>query len=446
MVTQEPKEPTLRSGEKLIQGDYTMIEYRWQRQELLEQAGAIDWERDHPMTKKLILILGYVFIDVLGFSLILPLLPFYAESFDASPTIVGLLLAANAITQLFGAPTIGRLSDRYGRRPLLLVSISGTVLSFVLLGLANSLWMLFLSRILDGFLGGNISLAQAYITDVTDEKNRAKGLGFIGAAFGAGFVFGPVIGGTFAAGGNYALPAFAAAALSIVNLVAVLFLLPESLPPNLRTKRANSPATEFTLRALRQALIRPCVGPLLNFRLFFGLAFTMFQTVFSLFAQKRLGLGAQTTSYVLTYVGLLVVVVQGGGIGLLTKRFSDKQLIFGGTIILALSLLAWAFTPGVAILLIVLAPVALAGGVLNVVSNSALTKCVYPEEVGGTLGLSAALNSLARVVAPILGGFLIEAIGPGSPGIFGAVAMAGLIPFVWRHILFVSDLSCPPET
>jgi DHA1 family tetracycline resistance protein-like MFS transporter len=326
-----------------------------------------------------------------------------------------------------------------------LASISGTVLSFVLLGLANSLWLLFLSRILDGFLGGNISLAQAYITDVTDEKNRSKGLGLIGAAFGVGFIFGPAIGGTLAAGGNYALPAFAAAVLSAINLVGVVFFLPESLPPDLRVQREKSPATEVSLRALWRALNRPCVGPLLNFRLFFGLAFTMFQTIFSLFARQRLGLDAQATSYVLTYVGIVIVIVQGGGIGLLTKRFTDKQLIFGGTILLVGSLLTWAFTPGLAFLLVILAPIALSGGVLGVVSNSALTKSVHPHEVGGTLGLSAALDSLARVVTPILGGFLIDAFGPAAPGVFGALAMAWLIPFVWRRILRVPSQECPPE-
>ena len=152
------------------------------------------------------LILLYVFVDVLGFSLILPLLPYYATSFGASSTVVGLLLAANAVTQFVGAPLLGRLSDRYGRRPLLLVSLMGTVAAFLMLGLAKSLWMLFLSRIVDGLLGGNISLAQAYITDITSDRDRARGLGFIGAAFGFGFIFGPAIGGTLAANGNYALP------------------------------------------------------------------------------------------------------------------------------------------------------------------------------------------------------------------------------------------------
>jgi DHA1 family tetracycline resistance protein-like MFS transporter len=250
---------------------------------------------------RLYLVFAFVFIDLLGFSLILPLLPYYAETFGASPTVVGLLLGANAATQLIGAPVIGRLSDRYGRRPLLILSIAGTVVGFVLLGLANSLWMLFVSRIIDGFLGGNISLAQAYITDVTDEENRARGLGIIGASFGLGCIFGPALGGALSAGGNYSRPALAATALSALNLLGVLAWLPESLPPDKRARRARSPRTAFTARALWEALKRPCVGPLLHVSLFYGLAFTTFQTGFSLFAQKRLELEAQTTSYVFTY-------------------------------------------------------------------------------------------------------------------------------------------------
>jgi DHA1 family tetracycline resistance protein-like MFS transporter len=395
------------------------------------------------MRKNLALIFVFVFIDVLGFSLILPLLPYYAETFAATPTVVGLLLGANAVTQLISAPIIGRLSDRYGRRPMLILSIAGTVASFLMLGLANSLWMLFASRILDGLLGGNISLAQAYITDVTDEKNRARGLGIIGASFGLGFIFGPALGGTLSGGGNYGRPALAAAALSALNLLSVLAWLPESLPSERRAEMAHSPRAAFTARALWEALNRPCVGPLLHVSLFYGLAFTVFQTIFSLFAQKRLGLDAQATSYVFTYVGLLIVAIQGGGMGLLTKRFSEKQLIFGGSVLLALSLLAWALTPTLWLLLVVLAPLALAGGVLNVAINAALTKSVYPEEVGGTLGLSAALGSLDRVISPIVGAFLLDNVSAAAPGVLGALLMAWLVSYTWRRVLFVPDLACP---
>lgn len=401
------------------------------------------------MNKRLALILAYVFVDVLGFSLILPLLPFYAQAFNASDTAVGLLLAANAVTQMIGAPIIGRLSDRYGRKPLLIACLVGTVVGFLLLGWSGALWMLFLSRIVDGFLGGNISLAQAYITDVTDEKNRAKGLGIIGASFGLGFIFGPALGGTLSTVGvpagsaNYALPAFIAAGLSALNLLGVLIWLPESLSPEKRQAVAASPRSEFSLRQLWEALRLPCVGPLLNVRLWYGLAFTMFETIFSLFAAKRLGLDARATSYVLTYVGVLIVIVQGGSIGQLTKRFSDKQLIFGASILLTVSLLAWGLTPNLVVLLIVLAPLALSSGLMNVVSNSSLTKSVYPEQVGGTLGLSASLSSLTRIVSPIVAGFLMQNVGAFAPGLLGALIMGGVIWLVWRSVLFVPDLSCP---
>ena len=350
------------------------------------------------MKRSLFLILLFVFIDVLGFSLILPLLPYYAADFNASSVVVGFLLGANALTQMIGSPILGRLSDQYGRKPLLITSIAGTLVSFLLLGWANSLGMLFASRILDGFLGGNNSLAQAYITDTTSKEERVKGLGLIGAAFGIGFIFGPALGGILSAGGNYARPAFAAAGLSALNLLGALIWLPESLPQEKRIKRTKNNKADFTFRALVEALRRPCVGPLLKVVLIYGIAFTIFQTIFSLFAQKRLALTVQTTSYVFTYVGVLVVLVQGGGIRILSERFSDKQLIFYGSILLAIGLLGWALTPSLEFLLVTLIPVALGSGMLRVSINSALTKSVQPHETGGILGLSSSMNSFTRVI------------------------------------------------
>ena len=266
----------------------------------------------------LAIIFVIVFVDLLGFSLILPLLPYYAATFGADAFVTGLLVASYAVAQLLGAPILGRLSDRFGRRPILLVSIFGTFLGFLLLGFAGALWMLFASRVIDGLTGGNISVAQAYITDVTDEKNRAKGLGMIGAAFGLGFIIGPAVGGLLSVYG-YAVPAFAAAALSFTNLLAVFFFLPESLTDERRAALAAQKKPPFTLRALVNALNRPRVGPLLHTRFFFSLAFATFQSIFALYAQYRLGLTAQTTGYVLAYVGLLSVIVQG---------FADGNVLF----------------------------------------------------------------------------------------------------------------------
>ena len=275
--------------------------------------------------RQLFLVFGFVFVDLLGYSLILPLLPYYADTFGATLTLVGLLGTSNAVAQLIAAPFIGRLSDRYGRRPLLILSIAGTVLSFLLLGLARSLPMLFLSRILDGLLGGNIALARAYITDVTDEKSRSRGLGIIGAAFGLGFIIGPAMGG-FLSRFGYGTPALVAAGLSLINLISVALWLPESLTVERRNAMRQRPSPSFSLRALRKALGRPCAGPLLNVLLFYGLAFTLFQSNFALFTKVRLGLDAQSTAFILTYVGVLSVLVQGVAIGRLTDRFSERQL------------------------------------------------------------------------------------------------------------------------
>jgi len=385
------------------------------------------------MRRKLALIFGFVFIELLGYSLVLPLLPYYAETFGASLTLVGLLGTVNAFCQLLAAPVVGRLSDRYGRRPLLLFSIGGTVVSFLILGLAQSLGMIFLSRALDGLFGGNVALARAYIADVTDENSRARSLGIIGAAFGLGFIFGPAMGGLLSAYG-YSVPALAAAGLSALNLVAVALWLPESLTPSVRERIRATPRVALTFPGLWEALRDPCCAHLLEIRFVYGLAFTLFQANFALWAKTRLGLTAQSTSYVLTYVGVLAVLVQGLAIGRLTARFREPSLILGGTISLALGMLAWAATPSVLWLLPVLAVLALSGGVLNVVLTSQLTKSVPPERVGGVLGLATSLYTLAQIVSPGVGGFVLERVSSWAPGALGGVLMILTVWLTLRHL------------
>lgn len=391
------------------------------------------------MKRALGLIFAFVFLDLLGYSLILPLLPYYAETFGASLTLVGLLGTSNALAQLVATPIIGRLSDRYGRRPLLLVSIAGTLIAFMMLGLARSLPMLFASRIVDGLLGGNIALARAYITDVTDEKNRARGLGLIGAAFGMGFIIGPAMGG-FLSRYGYNVPAFVAAGLAFVNFLAVFAWVPESLTPEHRAAiQQQHPTTRFNARALWNALQHPCMGPLLHVTLIYALAFTLFQSNFALYAKTRFNLAAQNTAYVLTYVGILAVLVQGVAIGRLTTRFTEKQLLFGSAALLSLAFLAWALAPNIPALLIILAPIALSAGVLNVVSSSLLTKSVYRTEVGGTLGLAASFQTLAQIITPASGGFLLDYFGTWTLGVVGAALMAWTTWFIYRRILHVPD-------
>ncbi|NPV87644.1 MAG: MFS transporter [Anaerolineae bacterium] len=400
---------------------------------------------------RLFTIFIIVFMDMLGFGLILPLLPYYAESYGAAPAVVGLLVASYAAAQLVGAPFLGRLSDRYGRRPILLFSEAGSVAGFLLMGFADPLGrmfaslaapqaenlfvigVLFFSRVVDGLTGGNITVAQAYIADITDEQNRAKSLGLIGAAFGLGFIIGPAAGGTLSRWG-YNFPAFVAAAVFFANWLSIFFFLPESLAGEQKEKALRRQRAPFTLQALLHALNRPKVGPLLHIRLFYGLAFATFQTIFSLYAQG-IGLNAQTTGYVLAYVGVLSVVVQGGLIGMLTRRFRDNWLITAGLWLMAFSLLVWGFTTKLWLLLIILLPLSLAGGVLNTILQSAISKSVPPEEMGGILGISASLEAISRVVAPSIGGYLIQNLGLWSPGVFSAALMFWVVGFTYRHIV-----------
>ena len=416
--------------------------------------------------RRLALIIGFVFIELLGYSLFLPLLPFYAGSLGASATLIGLLIASNAVAQFLAAPIIGHLSDTWGRRPMLLFSITGTGVSFAILGLVEPLgrsvaaatpaWLtvdaaaigwLFVSRILDGLVGGNVSLARAYITDITDEENRARGLGLIGAAFGTGFIIGPALGGTLsnwplatsraAALGlsRYAVPALMALALSVLNFVGVALWLPESLTADQRRKLAEKERTLLPVETIRKALRRPRVGPLLQTRFFYRLAFTMFTANFALYTRYRFGLSDQTTSYILTYVGVLVVLVQGFLVGWLSDRYPERGIIVVGVGILAAALLGWALVPNVPLMLAVLAFLPLSGGTLNTVTNSALTKAVREEDIGGALGISTSLDSLTQILSPIIGGFLIDELGPWAIGAAGSLIMSWVVFYAWRCLL-----------
>jgi DHA1 family tetracycline resistance protein-like MFS transporter len=389
-------------------------------------------------------------VDLLGFSLILPQLAYYAESFGASQVITGFLVASYAAAQLIGAPLLGRQSDRFGRRPVLLLSVAGTITGFLLLGFAPALGhylaprlgfqsantliiaILFFSRILAGLTGGNITVAQAYIADVTDEQNRAKGLGLIGAAFGLGFIIGPAAGGILSQWG-YSVPAFTAAGIAALNFVAIFFLLPESLTPERREEISQRKQLPFTIKALIEVLRRPKVGPLLHVRFFYGLGFATFQGIFSLYTQA-IGLSAQTTGYILAYVGLISVIVQGALIGQLTKRFRENWLIITGLWVMAVALLAWGFTSQLWMLLIVILPLGLAGGVLNTVLQSAISKSVHRDEVGGILGIAGSLEAFTRVIAPSAGGVLLQSLGIWAPGVFSAVMLGWAVTFAYRRI------------
>jgi len=359
----------------------------------------------------LIVIFTTVFIDLVGFGIVIPVLPFYAEgtAFNATPRTVGLLFASYSIMQLIFSPILGGLSDKHGRRPVLLLSIIGTGIGFLILGLATTVWMLFIGRILDGITGGNISTAQAYIADITTEENRAKGMGLIGAAFGLGFIFGPAIGGILSRWGIH-VPFFFAASLCFANAILLYFRLPETVTPDHPAR--NSAARGRSFGDVFSSLRQPKLAFVLIIYFLFIVAFSIMTTSFSLYTMFRFGYDAQHTGYLFAYVGLIAVIIQGGLIGRLVKRFGEMPLVIFGAFCFAISLFAVPFVGpaagGLAGLLI-------GGGVFsmgNSLAGPALTslasKSVEAEQQGVVLGVTQSTASLARAVGPFLAAVLIN--------------------------------------
>ncbi|HSS22708.1 MAG TPA: MFS transporter [Pyrinomonadaceae bacterium] len=359
----------------------------------------------------LVVIFTTVFIDLVGFGIVIPVLPFYAEGtkFNATPRTVGFLFASYSVMQLIFSPILGKLSDKYGRRPVLLISIIGTGIGFLIIGFANTLLLLFVGRILDGITGGNISTAQAYIADVTTKENRAKGMGLIGAAFGMGFVFGPAIGGLLA-GWGVQVPFLFAAALCFANATLLYFTLPETVTPDHPAR--VSAAGGRGLNKLIESLKNPRLGFVLAIYFLFIVAFSIMTTSFSLYTMFRFGYDARHTGYLFTYVGVLAVIVQGGLIGLLVKRFGELPLVIVGACLFAGSLFAVPFVgPQAGGLLALL----IGGGLFSIgnsLSSPSLTslasKSVGPAEQGSVLGVTQSVASLARAVGPALAAVLIH--------------------------------------
>ena len=358
----------------------------------------------------LIVIFTTVLIDLIGFGIVIPVLPFYAEGtiFNATPRTVGILFASYSVMQLIFAPILGGLSDKYGRRPVLFLSIIGTGIGFLVLGLATTLWMLFAGRILDGITGGNISTAQAYIADITTKEDRAKGMGLIGAAFGIGFVFGPAIGGILSRWGIH-VPFLFAATLSFANAILLYFRLPETITPEHPAR--HQAAGGRGLKQLINSLKQPRLAFVLVIYFLFIVAFSIMTTSFSLYTMFRFGYDAQHTGYLFAYVGIIAVIIQGGLIGRLVKRFGEIPLVIVGAFCFAISLFAVPFVSpaagGLAALLI-------GGGVFsagNSLATPALTslasKSVDQNEQGTVLGVTQSVASLARAVGPSLAAILI---------------------------------------
>jgi multidrug resistance protein len=368
-----------------------------------------------------------VFVDLLGFGIVLPLLPYYAQTFHASAFVAGAVVASYSAMQLLFAPLWGRASDRIGRRPVILVSLAASTLSYGLFAAANGLGLLFASRLLAGAGGANVPVAQAFIADITSERDRAKGMGLIGAAFGIGFVFGPAIGGMLATYGHWA-PGLAAALICGSNFVVAAIRLPESLAPARRqTGRLTHPLAQW-----RQAVRRPQLGLLLALFFMALFSFATMETTLSLLCAHAFVLTPTQIYWLFGFMGLVTSVVQGGLIGRLTHHFSEHRLMAVGCVLLGLGLLVTPFTRPFSELLVALGLIASGQGMASPTLSSLISQATEATEQGGVLGLSQSVGSLARIIGPLWGGLLFDGAGPAGPYVATGLLMVLASGFALR--------------
>ena len=435
------------------------------------QQESLDFKRIAP-------ILFIIFIDFMGVTILIPILPYYALSFNATPAVIGLLGTAYPLMQFIANPILGGLSDRFGRKPILALAQIGTFSSLLLLGFADALWIVFLARILDGITGANLSTIQSAISDVTTPRTRSQGLGLIGAAFGMGFIIGPAISGLALAlsGNNYSAPAFVGAGFAFVSIMLTTFVFRETLPPEKRGKSERQGGLAFGRMAA--AIGHPVIGFLFILLFVQQTVFGAFQFMFAPYSLWRLGLNSTGNAIVFAFVGVLLTVVQGGLIGPLTTRFGERRLVIAGVSCVALGLILMVLTPRVVVpwysqdslieelqqnvepedsadseqqlsllppdepngyiglitLLFSQIPVALGIGMLSPSINSIITQSVKSTEIGQTLGISAAFNSLGTMLGPLWGGAVFDFISPIAPFLIGGIVLALMAPVAFKRV------------
>lgn len=358
-----------------------------------------------------------VLIDLLGFSIVMPLLAPFAKQYGLSGAQIGVLFAAFPMCQLVAGPILGRLSDRYGRRPVLIVSQAGTALSFLILGLSSNFTVMLLARMLDGASGGNILVAQAYVADVTKPENRARGMGLIGMAFGLGFVLGPLLGGLLLElpvdpAWKLKIPFLVAAVFSTIAWVLVLRRLPESLPKEAEARQA---ARVISMRGVADTLTIPGVGRLVLLGSLVVLAFAALEGTFSLFLRERLHWDARGAAFGFSFLGLVSAVVQGGLIRRLVPKYGEPKLIIAGTVALVLGFIALALAPTAPWLLLATLVVGVGQGLASPTVTGLLSRITPVREQGAVFGVLSSAQTLARLANYVAANLLLDHRGAAAP-------------------------------
>ena len=368
-----------------------------------------------------------VFMDLLGFGLILPLLPFIAERFGGNEFQIGLLAATYSFFQFIAAPILGKLSDKYGRKKLLIISQIGSGIGFLLLGFANSLTLLFISRIIDGITGGNISIAQAYVADITDKENRSKGMGIVGAAFGLGFIVGPAMGGLLSKY-SFSLPAFVATGMALLTALATFLFLEETVKTNkikLKIREVFGGQKDWYRIISEQGLMVLTLSFLA-----LNLAQGLMQGMFPLWAERSIGYGPENIGWFFAYIGILSIIIQLKVLPWFTKMIGEVSTLKLATVSRGLGLFAIPLVMDPKILVAVI-PLFSLGGMANPTLQALVSEKVDEKEYGKTLGVVQSSGSLGRILGPIIGGQLFFQFGAQVPFWLSASLMIAIA--LWMH-------------
>ncbi len=387
------------------------------------------------LRKEHITILIILITEVLGFSLILPFLPFYAQEFGATPLVIGLLLTTFSICQFITAPIMGRLSDHYGRKPLLLFSQFSTFLGFLILGFANSLWMIFLSRIVDGLFGSNFTIAQAYLSDISSRKDRSKAFGISGVAFGFGFLIGPGIGG-FLSQFSFQLPSFLASGVSCITMLIIFFFLPETIK---RKKKIEFDIKIFHFTDFRKFFSNPRLSMKLWEFFAYILSFAVWVSTFALYAQKQLGFDATDIGYSLTYIGFISIIIRGILLSRLINLFGERKLQYIGIVCILFGMIGSVFVYDWLAIIIIMTLFAFGSGVSRPLMLGNISRKVSSEKQGSVMGVTNSLVSIAQIIGPLLGGFMINYFFQGTLGIISAFIISIALLLMIREELITKN-------
>ncbi|MBN1923486.1 MAG: MFS transporter [Nanoarchaeota archaeon] len=383
------------------------------------------------LTKEVLTIALIMFTEIIGWSLILPFLPYYAQDLGATPLIVGLILSSFSIFQFISSPIIGKLSDRFGRKPLLIISQLSTLAGFLILGFANSVWMLFFSRIVDGLFGSNMTLSRAYLTDITEGKERGKTFGMLSAVFGFGFFIGPAVGG-FLATINYSIPAFAAAGVVLLSIILTVIFLKETV----KRKKGVKLALEdfFPIKDFLQGVRNKELKELFTQFFFYTVAFTLLTANLALIVGNQLGFGPDDVGLLLMIVGLTRVFFQLLALPKLLDRFAEAVLAITGSLILASAMFSVFFMSSRVGLYITMVLFSVGAGLAQPMIITSISNKAPKEERGKVMGVTDSLMSIGQIIGPLIGGFIINTYYPGWVGVLAGCLMLVSTYYAWCNL------------